>query len=312
VKIPLGIFVCITGVSGSGKSTLVEDVLYKALKGERSEGNGYVTLTGTEYISDVEMVDQSPIGRTPRSNPITYMKAFDDIRKLLASTRLAKDRGYTPGTFSFNIAGGRCDVCEGNGQVEVEMQFLADLYLTCDACKGTRFKPDVLQVKYRSYNIHEILNLTVVEAIRVFIDQRSIVNKLKVLQDVGLGYLRLGQPATTLSGGEAQRLKLAAHLADKRKKHILYLFDEPTTGLHFDDITKLLDCFNQLINRGHSLIVIEHNLDVIKCADYIIDLGPEGGDKGGKIIACGPPEEICRIDNSYTGKYLKPYLEPKD
>jgi len=312
MKIPLGIFVCITGVSGSGKSTLVEDVLYKALKNERREGNGYDNLSGREHISEVVMVDQSPIGRTPRSNPITYLKAFDGIRKLFASTRLARERGYTPGTFSFNVAGGRCDVCEGSGQIKVEMQFLADLYLTCDACKGTRYKPDVLQATYRNRNIHDILNMTVEEAIRFFIEKRKIVKKLKVLKDVGLGYLRLGQPATTLSGGEAQRLKLAAHLADKRKKQILYLFDEPTTGLHFDDITKLLDCFNQLLDRGHSLVVIEHNPDIIKCADYIIDLGPEGGDKGGEIVACGTPEEISRSENSYTGRYLKAYLESKN
>jgi excinuclease ABC subunit A len=301
--------VCITGVSGSGKSTLVEDVLYKVLKEERQEGNGYDSLIGREYISDAVMVDQSPIGRTPRSNPITYLKAFDDIRKLFASTRLARERGYKPGAFSFNIAGGRCDVCEGSGQIQVEMQFLADLYLTCDTCKGTRYKPEVLQVTYRNRNIHEILNMTVDEAIHFFIEQRKIAKKLKVLQDVGLGYLRLGQPATTLSGGEAQRLKLAAHLADRRKKQMLYLFDEPTTGLHFDDIAKLLDCFTQLIQRGHSLVVIEHNLDIIKCADYIIDLGPEGGDRGGEVVACGTPEEISQAENSYTGKYLKPYLK---
>ena len=308
VNIPLGLFVCITGVSGSGKSTLVEDVLYKALKDERREGHGYRTLSGREHISDMVMVDQSPLGKTPRSNPITYIKAFDDIRKLFAATRLAHERGYTPGAFSFNIAGGRCEVCDGSGQIQVEMQFLADVYLTCEACHGTRYKPDVLEVKYRNHTIHDVLNMTVDEALRFFIEQRRIMNKMKVLQEVGLGYLRLGQPATTLSGGEAQRLKLAAHLADKRKKRILYLFDEPTTGLHFDDISKLLNCFNQLIQRGHSLIVIEHNLDVIKCADYIIDLGPEGGDKGGEIVAYGTPEEICQVKSSYTGKYLKSYL----
>ena len=309
VNIPLGAFVCITGVSGSGKSTLVEDVLYKALKDERREGDGYDTLSGKELVSDVIMVDQSPIGRSPRSNPVTYIKAFDEIRKLFASTRLSKERGYKPGTFSFNIAGGRCDVCDGNGQIQVEMQFLADLYLTCDACHGTRYKSGVLEVKYHNRTIHDVLNMTVDKAIRFFIEQRKIVNKLSVLRDVGLGYLRLGQPATTLSGGEAQRLKLAAHLADKRKKQILYLFDEPTTGLHFDDISTLLNCFNQLIERGHSLIVIEHNLDVIKCADYIIDLGPEGGELGGNVVGCGTPEEVCQVSISYTGKYLKPYLQ---
>ncbi len=311
VTIPLGVFVCITGVSGSGKSTLIDDVLYKALKDERREGNGYSVLSGKEYLSGAVMVDQSPIGRTPRSNPVTYMKAFDEIRKLFASMRLAKERGYAPGAFSFNIAGGRCDVCEGNGQIHVEMQFLADLYLTCEACHGTRYKAEVLHVKYRNHTIYDVLNMTVDEAIHFFIERRRIVNKLKVLRDVGLGYLRLGQPATTLSGGEAQRLKLAAHLADKRKKRILYLFDEPTTGLHFDDISKLLECFNRLIERGHSLIVIEHNPDVIKCADYIIDLGPEGGDKGGEIVACGTPEEVSRTARSYTGKYLKTYLSER-
>ncbi len=309
VQIPLQRFVCVTGVSGSGKSTLVEDVLYNALKNERRAGHGFLRLFGQEHLSDVVMVDQSPIGRTPRSNPITYMKIFDGIRKLFSDTRLARARGYAPGTFSFNIAGGRCETCEGNGQIQVEMQFLADLYLTCETCHGTRYKRELLEVKYHKNTIHDVLQMTVDEAVRFFIDQRRLVNKFRVLQDVGLGYLRLGQPATTLSGGEAQRLKLAAHLADKRKKHILYLFDEPTTGLHFEDISKLLACFSQLIERGHSLLVIEHNLDVIKCADYVIDLGPEGGDLGGEIVACGTPEEISREDKSYTGKYLKSHLE---
>ncbi len=308
VKIPLGVFVCITGVSGSGKSTLVEDVLYKALKDERPAGDGYIRLSGRENITGAVLVDQSPIGRTPRSNPITYIKAFDGIRKLFASLSLAKQHGYTPGTFSFNIAGGRCETCQGNGQIQVEMQFLADLYLTCDVCYGTRYKSDVLQVKYRNCTIHDVLHMTVDGAARFFIEQRKIVKKLKVLQDVGLGYLRLGQPATALSGGEAQRLKLAAHLADTRKKQILYLFDEPTTGLHFDDISKLLNCFMRLLDQGHSIVVIEHNLDVIKCADYIIDLGPAGGDKGGEILACGTPEEICQAKHSSTGHYLNLYL----
>jgi excinuclease ABC subunit A len=308
VEVPLGLFVCVTGVSGSGKSTLVEDLLYKALKDERQPGNGFDDLEGRNYITDVVMVDQSPIGRTPRSNPVTYLKAFDDIRKLFSASRVAKERGYSPGTFSFNVAGGRCDVCEGSGQIQVEMQFLADLYLTCDACNGTRYKPEVLQATYRNKNIYEVLQLTVDEAVHFFIEQRRIVKKLKVLQDVGLGYLRLGQPATTLSGGEAQRVKLAAHLSDRRKKRILYLFDEPTTGLHFDDIATLLECFHRLVDYGHSLLVIEHNLDVIKCADYIIDLGPEGGDKGGRVVACGSPEDVCQIEKSYTGKYLKSYL----
>jgi excinuclease ABC subunit A len=224
VQIPLGVFVCVTGVSGSGKSTLVEDLLYKALKEERQPGNGFEALEGRDYIADVVMVDQSPIGRTPRSNPVTYLKAFDHIRKLFAESRVARERGYRPGTFSFNVAGGRCDVCEGSGQIQVEMQFLADLHLTCDACNGTRYKPEVLQATYRNKNIHQVLQMTIDEAVHFFIDQRRIVKKLKILQDVGLGYLRLGQPATTLSGGEAQRVKLAAHLSDRRKKRILYLF----------------------------------------------------------------------------------------
>lgn len=307
-RFPLGVFVCVTGVSGSGKSTLVADVLYKALKQERREGNGYTELSGQEYLSDTVMVDQSPIGRTPRSNPVTYLKAFDDIRKLFASMRIARERGYTPGTFSFNVAGGRCDVCEGNGYIQVEMQFLADLYLTCEACHGARYKPAVLDVKYRNKTIHDVLNMTVNEALRFFVDQRKIRKRLKVLQDVGLGYLRLGQPATTLSGGEAQRVKLAAHLTDTRKKRVLYMFDEPTTGLHFEDISKLLQCFAQLLDREHSLLVIEHNPDVIKCADYIIDLGPEGGEQGGELVACGTPEEVSATESSYTGIYLKPYL----
>lgn len=312
VQIPLGVFVCVTGVSGSGKSTLVEDVLYKALRDERQPGSGFEALEGRDYITDVIMVDQSPIGRTPRSNPVTYLKAFDDIRKLFANTRVARERGYKPGAFSFNVAGGRCDVCEGSGQIQVEMQFLADLYLTCDACHGTRYKADVLQATYHNKNIHEVLQLTVDEAVQFFIDQRRIVKKLKLLQEVGLGYVRLGQPATTLSGGEAQRVKLAAHLADRRKKRVLYLFDEPTTGLHFDDIATLLECFQRLVEYGHSLVVIEHNLDVLKCADHIIDLGPEGGDKGGRVVAAGPPEAICTVAESHTGRYLKAYRKHCD
>ncbi len=309
VEFPPGVLICVTGVSGSGKSTLIEDVLYKALKGERHAGNGYQKLSGQDALSDVVMVDQSPIGRTPRSNPVTYIKAFDGIRKLFAKTRLSRERGYTPGTFSYNVAGGRCDTCDGNGLIQVDMQFLTDVYVTCDTCQGTRFKPDVLEVTYQRHTIYDVLNLTVDEAIRLFLDQRPIVSKLRLLQEAGLGYLRLGQPATTLSGGEAQRIKLAAHLAAKRKGIHLYLFDEPTTGLHFADIAQLLHCLTRLIEQGHSVLVIEHNLNVIKCADYIIDLGPEGGGQGGNIVACGTPEEISRNEKSYTGKYLKPYLQ---
>jgi excinuclease ABC subunit A len=308
VAFPLGLFVCVTGVSGSGKSTLVEELLYKILSDARQPGNGFESLQGRNYLTDVIMVDQSPIGRTPRSNPATYLKVFDEIRKLFAATRVAKERGYTPGTFSFNVAGGRCDVCEGSGQIQVEMQFLADVFLTCDACNGTRYKSDVLRATYRANNIHEVLQLTIDEAVQFFIDQPKIVKTLKLVQDVGLGYVRLGQPATTLSGGEAQRLKLAAHLGDRRKKRVLYLFDEPTTGLHIDDIATLLACFQRLVDYGNSLIVIEHNLDVIKCADYVIDLGPEGGDKGGRVVACGSPEDICQVAASHTGRYLRAYL----
>ena len=309
VTFPLGLFVCVTGVSGSGKSTLISDLLYPALKDERRPGNGFAALHGREHIADAILVDQSPIGRTPRSNPVTYMNAFDDIRKLFAATRLAQMRGYTAGTFSFNVAGGRCDVCEGNGQIEVDMQFLADVSLTCETCGGTRYKRDVLDVTWNGLTIHEVLNLTVDEAVVRFDAQRRLTNKLKTLQAVGLGYLRLGQPATTLSGGEAQRLKLAEQLADKRKERTLYLFDEPTTGLHLADIAKLLDCFRQLLDRGHSLIVIEHNLDVIKCADYLIDIGPDGGDRGGRIVAQGTPEAVAQVAASHTGRALRAYLE---
>ncbi|PID56909.1 excinuclease ABC subunit A [candidate division KSB3 bacterium] len=308
VDFPLERFICITGVSGSGKSTLIQNILYKALKHERLPGNGYSELVGQEALADVVMVDQSPVGRSPRSNPVTYMKAFDEIRKLFASVRLARERAYTAASFSFNMAGGRCETCKGSGRIQVEMQFLADLYLTCDTCHGTRYKRDVLDVRYRRLTIHDVLNLTVSEAARFFHDAPRFVHKMQVLCDVGLGYLRLGQAATTLSGGEAQRLKLASHLANTRKKHILYLFDEPTTGLHVDDIATLLACFRQLVERGHTLIVIEHNLDVIKCADYIIDLGPEGGDNGGEIVACGTPEEIARAEQSCTGTYLRDYI----
>ncbi|HID96321.1 MAG TPA: excinuclease ABC subunit UvrA [Candidatus Latescibacteria bacterium] len=313
VEIPLGLFVVITGVSGSGKSTLIHDVLYTALKKELGSWKRKVgrhdSLAGVENIADVILVDQSPIGRTPRSNPATYIKAFDGVRDVFAKTRLARVRGYTPGTFSFNVAGGRCEVCQGAGVVKIEMQFMADLYLRCEVCGGRRFRQEVLEVEYRGKNIDEVLNMGIREAMEFFSDVPTIYEKLKILDDVGLGYMRMGQPATTLSGGEAQRVKLAAHLAGKKGRHILYLFDEPTTGLHFDDIAKLLNCFNRLIEAGNSVIVIEHNLEVIKCADYIIDLGPEGGNGGGRIVTAGTPEEISSCDQSYTGRYLRPYLQ---
>ncbi len=320
VSIPLGMIVAVTGVSGSGKSTLVHDVLYHALLAAKKQGNSngpppgsYAALKGAELVDEVVLVDQSPIGRTPRSNPVTYIKAFDGIRELFASLPEAKKRGFAAGHFSFNIPGGRCETCQGDGTVTVEMQFLADVELICEECKGTRYKPEVLQVHYRGKSIYEVLNLTVREAMQFFASARKITEKLKVLDEVGLGYLRLGQSATTLSGGEAQRIKLAAHLQPRtlaartdgqRRPRLLYMFDEPTTGLHFDDISKLLAAFRRLVEAGGSILVIEHNLDVIKTADWVIDLGPEGGERGGQVVAAGPPEVIARCSKSHTGKFL--------
>ncbi|MBI4480922.1 MAG: excinuclease ABC subunit UvrA [Acidobacteria bacterium] len=334
VAIPLGMMVAVTGVSGSGKSSLVYDVLYEALRGRGAEPAPPLDLKpseeaadepqlgspsgsklrcrrieGTEHIRKVVLVDQSPIGRTPRSNPVTYVKAFDPIRTLFAEQPAARKRGYTPGYFSFNIPGGRCETCQGNGTVTVEMQFLADVELVCEECKGTRFKSSVLEVAYRGRNIHEVLGLTVREALTFFNGVSPIVNRLRILDEVGLGYLRLGQSATTLSGGEAQRIKLGAHLAARESEGTLYLFDEPTTGLHFDDINKLLAAFRKLVESGGSIVVVEHHLDVIKTADWVIDLGPEGGDQGGALVAAGTPEKIARFTKSYTGKFLRPVLE---
>ncbi len=312
VDIPLDMLVCITGVSGSGKSTLVHDCIYAGLKKLRGDWQGHVgafqKLEGGPLIDDVILVDQSPIGRTPRSNPVTYIKVYDAIRETFANTREAQARGFEPSHFSFNVPGGRCDVCQGDGTVTVEMQFLADVELVCEECKGTRFKQQILDVRYRGKNIHEVLNLTVHEALSFFRDVSKITNKLRVLDDVGLGYLRLGQSATTLSGGEAQRVKLAAHLSKRAGAKTLYIFDEPTTGLHFDDINKLLAAFRALIDAGGSLLVIEHNLDVIKTADYIVDLGPEGGEAGGQLVATGTPEQIMKARASFTGKYLREHL----
>ncbi len=316
VTIPLNMLVCITGVSGSGKSTLVHDVLYaglKKLKGEPVETTGVFTaIKGHEHISAVEMVDQSPIGRSPRSNPVTYIQAFDQIRNLFAATPAAKVHGFGPGHFSFNVAGGRCEACEGDGVVKVEMQFLADLYLQCDSCKGARYKKEVLEILFRGKNITDVLGMTVTEGIQFFSadpNGKKVAHRLKVLEDVGLGYIRLGQSATSLSGGEAQRIKLAAHLsAPMRGTHTLFLFDEPTTGLHFDDISKLLRCFTALIDAGNSIVIIEHNLDVIKCADFIIDLGPEAGQEGGTLVAAGTPEELTLNHVSHTGRFLKNYI----
>ena len=312
VEIPLEMLVCITGVSGSGKSTLVHDVLYAGLKKKRGEWNTHVGLfqemTGSEFIDDVMLIDQSPIGRTPRSNPVTYVKAYDAIREVFAATPAAKSKGFNSSHFSFNVPGGRCETCQGSGTVTVEMQFLADVELTCEDCRGTRFRDEILSVRYKGKNIHEVLEMTVREAMLFFKDVKKLTTKLKTLEDVGLGYLRLGQSATTLSGGEAQRVKLAAHLAQKTRSNTLFIFDEPTTGLHFDDINKLLAAFRALVENGGSLVVIEHNLDVIKTADHVIDLGPEGGVGGGEVVAVGTPEKVALNENSHTGRYLKDHL----
>jgi len=328
VCIPLRMLVAITGVSGSGKSTLLHQVLYQALAEAKQQPTGsgvrgaaaWESLEGDQFIDEVVLVDQSPIGRTPRSNPVTYIKAFDAIRELFASLPEAKKRGFGAGHFSFNIPGGRCETCQGDGTVTVEMQFLADVELICEECKGTRYKAQVLEVRYRGRNIHEVLNLTVKEALKFFAEVPKITEKLRVLEEVGLGYLRLGQSATTLSGGEAQRMKLGAHLQPaareigrpsaggqdqlRKGRRLLYIFDEPTTGLHFDDVSKLLAAFRRLIDAGGSILVIEHNLEVIKTADWVIDLGPEGGARGGRIVGAGPPETIANLHGSYTGKYL--------
>jgi excinuclease ABC subunit A len=312
VEIPLETFACITGVSGSGKSTLVHDVLFAGIKKMRGEWQGhvgaFVKIEGANQIDDVILVDQSPIGRTPRSNPVTYIKTYDAVRELFASTRDAQSKGLDASHFSFNVPGGRCDVCEGDGTVTVEMQFLADVELQCEECKGTRFKQTVLDVRYRGKNVNDVLSMTVREAMHFFRDVNKIANRLRVLDDVGLGYLRLGQSATTLSGGEAQRIKLAAHLSKKTGARTLYIFDEPTTGLHFEDINKLLAAFRTLVEAGGSLLVIEHNLDVIKTADHVIDLGPEGGDAGGRVVAVGTPEAIMKSRESHTGRFLKAHL----
>jgi excinuclease ABC subunit A len=331
LEIPLGLLCCVTGVSGSGKSTIVHQVLYRALmqtlnRGEGSTGtdvtNLYRELSGTQFLNDVVLVDQSPIGRTPRSNPVTYIKAFDAIRELFAAQPDARRKNFAAGAFSFNVPGGRCDVCEGDGTVTVEMQFLADVELPCEECNATRYKAAILEVKYKGKNIHEVLGMTVREALVYFAGHPKIADKLAVLDEVGLSYVRLGQSATTLSGGEAQRVKLAQHLASARAgttnvrgdskraaSRVLYILDEPTTGLHFEDVSKLLTAFNKLIEGGGSLLVIEHNLDVIKCADWVIDMGPEGGSGGGQVVATGTPEEIVKVKASHTGHWLCPVLK---
>ena len=312
ISIPLNMLTVVTGVSGSGKSTLVHDVLYAAIK--RAKGGWdkrvgtFRKLEGTELITDAVLVDQAPIGRTPRSNPVTYLKAFDPIRELFAATKDARSRGLTASHFSFNVPGGRCEACQGEGEVRVEMQFLADVFVPCDQCDGKRFKPQVLEVRYRGRTIHQVLDLTVREALTFFSSSPKVLRRLQVLDEIGLGYLRLGQPATTLSGGEAQRIKIAAHLSSHGGERLLYILDEPTTGLHFDDIAKLLTAFRKLLEAGNTLLVIEHNLDVIKTADHVIDLGPEGGEEGGTVVAKGTPEQVAQVDTSHTGRYLRTAL----
>ena len=312
VEFPLGKLICVTGVSGSGKSTLVHDTLYAHIQRElgtwKDKVGRHRNIDGVRHVETVEMVDQSPIGRSTRSNPATYTKAFDGIRDLFSKTRQSKIMGYTPGHFSFNVPGGRCESCQGEGVQTIEMQFMADIELVCEECGGTRFRKDILQIQYRGHNIHDVLDMSVSDAIEFFVDEPSITNKLQPLEDVGLGYLKLGQSATTLSGGEAQRVKLAKFLSKTTQSETLYFFDEPTTGLHFEDIAKLLTSFNELVNQGHSVIIIEHNLDVIKSADWIIDIGPEGGFGGGSVVATGTPEDITTVDESHTGRFLKELL----
>jgi excinuclease ABC subunit A len=298
----------VTGVSGSGKSSLVNDVVYSALarkfRGEVERVGRYSEIKGTEHLSDIIMLDQNPIGKSSRSNPVTYIKAYDEIRKTMAGTRQARSKGLTASHFSFNVPGGRCETCEGEGVQQIEMHFLADVFLSCEECGGKRFNKDVLSVLYRNKNIDEILALTVNEAINFFYEVPAIGRKLRILQDVGLGYIRLGQAAPTLSGGEAQRIKIARELGKKGGRDILYILDEPTVGLHAEDVRKLLDVINKLVLAGNTVLVVEHNLDVIKSADHVLDLGPEGGEEGGYVIAQGTPEEISKAAMSHTGRYL--------
>ncbi|WP_368489645.1 excinuclease ABC subunit UvrA [Clostridium sp. BJN0013] len=312
VEFPLGVFNCVTGVSGSGKSTLVNEVLYKALykklnKSRHNPGR-HKDILGMENIDKVINIDQSPIGRTPRSNPATYTGVFDIIRQVFSNTNEAKMRGYKPGRFSFNVKGGRCEACSGDGIIKIEMQFLSDVYVPCEVCKGKRYNRETLEVKYKNKNIDQVLNMTVEEALKFFENIPRIKNKLQTLVDVGLGYIKLGQPSTQLSGGEAQRVKLAYELSKRSTGKTIYILDEPTTGLHIDDVSKLINILQRIVNVGNTVIVIEHNLDVIKCADYIIDLGPEGGDKGGTILCTGTPEQVAENKDSYTGQYLKKML----
>ena len=318
VQFPLNKLTCITGVSGSGKSSLIHDTLYYHLVQQLSrrtlheEPGPIKDITVPAEVGRVKLIDQSPIGRTPRSNPATYTKVFDYIRKIFANTKEAKIRGYKVGRFSFNVKGGRCEACQGEGQTKIEMQFLPDVYVKCDVCRGQRYNQETLQVKYQGKTIADVLDMTIEEAYHFFRNHSTLRRKLKTLVDVGLGYLELGQPAPTLSGGEAQRVKISRELSVSRTDHIVYLLDEPTTGLHFDDVKKLIHVLHRLVEQGNTVIIIEHNLDVIKNADWIIDLGPEGGEAGGEVVAAGTPDQITKNDSSYTGIYLEQELEASD
>ena len=313
VNIPTGIFTCVTGVSGSGKSSLVNEILYKRLARDlnraRTIPGKHKNITGIKKLDKVINIDQSPIGRTPRSNPATYTGVFDMIRDLFAGTPDAKSKGYKKGRFSFNVKGGRCEACGGDGIIKIEMHFLPDVYVPCEVCGGKRYNRETLDVKYKGKNIYDVLDMTVEEAVPFFENLPSIRRKIETLNDVGLSYVKLGQPSTTLSGGEAQRIKLATELSKRSTGNTIYILDEPTTGLHFADVHKLVEILHRLADGGNTVVVIEHNLDVIKTADYIIDMGPEGGDRGGTVVACGTPEEIAGTPESYTGQYVKKMLK---
>ena len=312
VKVPLGVFTAVTGVSGSGKSTLVNEILYKALANKlnraRMRPGAHKRIKGLEHLDKIISVDQSPIGRTPRSNPATYIGLFDVIRDLYSKTQEARARGYKPGRFSFNVKGGRCEVCRGDGQIKIEMHFLPDIYVPCEQCHGKRYNRETLDIRFKGKTIADVLDMPVEEALPFFAHIPKIARRLQTLQDVGLNYMRLGQPATTLSGGEAQRIKLASELAKVATGRTLYILDEPTTGLHFADIQKLLEVLQRLVDAGNSVVVIEHNLDVIKTSDRIIDMGPEGGEEGGTLMAAGTPEEVAKVEASYTGRYMRELL----
>ena len=311
-QVEIGTLTVVTGVSGSGKSSLITDTLAPALANRINRAHhrtgAYRKLTGYEALDKIIDIDQSPIGRTPRSNPATYIGLWDDIRALFASTQEAKARGYAPGRFSFNVSGGRCEACKGDGQIKIEMHFLPDVYVPCEVCGGKRYNRETLQVTYRGKTVYDVLDMTVEEALEFFKNIPGVARKLQTLFDVGLGYIRLGQPATTLSGGEAQRVKLASELQRRQTGKTFYILDEPTTGLHMEDVRQLLDVLQRLVDKGNTVLVIEHNLDVIKCADRIIDLGPEGGDRGGTIVACGTPEEVAKVPESHTGRFLRDLL----